>query len=162
DRRVVEMQTVLNGVRAGAVATRKFYQDEVQKQLSPEQRAAAQTEIDGFIGEVEGSSSASDQLRRDLDDAKGSVRVDDAEMLAAQQLRGQYDGVLKRLHDLDVRVRAQLSSSDRSKAEQIESILDRAHAVDQKVTAFNGRIDKMLDERLKDLQSELGDEKLKV
>jgi hypothetical protein len=83
-------------------------------------------------------------------------------MQQAQALRSQYDDVLRRLHDLDVRVRAKLSSSDRSKAEQIESILDRAHAVEQKVTAFNTRIDAMLDDELRDLRTELGDEKLKV
>jgi tetratricopeptide (TPR) repeat protein len=162
DRRLVELQTELNGVRASAVATRKFYQDEVKNRLNPDQRVAGQAEIDGFVGEVEGSSGTTDQLRREVEDAKGGIGVDDSDMLQAQQLRAQYDVVLKKLHDLDVRVRARLSSQDRSKAEQIESILDRAHAVDQKVAGFNGRIDKMLDERLKDLQTEVGDEKLKV
>src|SRR5262249_34253928 len=74
----------------------------------------------------------------------------------------QYDGVLRRLHDLDVRVRARLSAGDRSKAEQIESILDRARGVETKVTRFNGRIDQMVDAQLKELMTEVGDEKLKV
>lgn len=162
DKHVVELQTVLNGVRASAVATRKFYQDEVQKRLPADQQQAARQELDGFVGEVEGEGQAVDQIRKDIDDAKMSVGVDDGDMLQAQALRKQYDDVLRRLHDLDVRVRAQLSSSDRGKAEQIDSILDRARAVDQKVAAFNGRIDRMLDQRLKELQDEVNDEKLKV
>src|SRR5439155_21436615 len=111
-----------------AVATRKFYQDQVQKTLPNDQRAAAQQELDKFMTEVEAESADSDRMRKDIDDAKMSVGVDDADMQQAQALRAQYDEVLKRLHDLDVRVRAKLSSQDRSKAEQIESILDRARA----------------------------------
>jgi hypothetical protein len=61
-----------------------------------------------------------------------------------------------------VRVRSQLSAGDRAKAEQIESILDRARGVETKVAAFNGRIDQMLDVRLKDLMAEVSDEKLKI
>ena len=162
DKRVVELETVLNGVRASAVATRKFYQDDVQKRLPVAQQQAAEQELDGFVGQIEGEGGAVDQLRKDIDDAKSSVGVDDSDMQQAQLLRKQYDGVLRRLHDLDVRVRSQLSSSDRSKAEQIDSILDRARAVEQKVARFNGRIDQMLDGRLKELQDEVNEEKIKV
>jgi tetratricopeptide (TPR) repeat protein len=162
DKRVVELMTQLNGLRASAVATRKFYHDQVQKTLPPEQQQRAQAEVDGMLSEIEGESDSGDRLRKDLDDAKLSVGVDDADMQAAQQLRQQYDGVLRRLHDLDVRVRARLSAGDRSKAEQIESILDRARGVEAKVTRFNGRIDQMVDAQLKELMTEVGDEKLKV
>ena len=162
DKRVVELMTELNGIRASAVATKKFYQDQVQKTLPDEQQQRAGQEVDGMLSEVQAESDAGDQLRRDLDDAKMSVGVDDGDMQQAQQLRQQYDDVLKRLHDLDVRVRARLSSQDRSKAEQIESIFDRARGVEQKVAAFNGRIDQLLDGRLKDLKTEVDDEKLKV
>ena len=87
-------------------------------------------------------------MRKELEDAKQSVGIDDADMQQAQALRKQYDDVLRRLHDLDVRVRSQLNASDRAKAEQVESILDRARAVEGKVNTFNGRIDQMLDVRL--------------
>lgn len=162
DKRVVELETQLNGVRASAVATRKFYQDQVAKTLPAAQQAEAQQELDNFVAEVDGEGGAGDQIRKDIDDAKMSVGVDDSDMQQAQVLRKQYDDVLRRLHDLDVRVRAQLSGSDRSRVEQIDSILDRARAVDNKVAAFNGRIDQMLDERLKDLLTEVNDEKLKI
>ncbi len=162
DKRVVELQTELNGMRAAAVATRKFYQDEVAKTLPAEQQGNAQAEIDTALAEIEGEGDASDRVRKDLDDAKMSVGVDDADMQLAQELRKKYDDVLRRLHDLDVRVRSQLTPADRAKAEQIESILDRAHGVENKVGAFNGRIDQMLDVRLKDLMTEVDDEKLKV
>jgi tetratricopeptide (TPR) repeat protein len=162
DKRVVELQTELNGMRASAVATRKFYEDEVGKTLPAPQQGAARAEIDGALAEIEGESDASDRVRKDLDDAKMSVGVDDADMQLAQELRKKYDDVLRRLHDLDVRVRSQLSASDRAKAEQIESILDRARGVEGKVGRFNGRIDEMLDVRLKDLMAEVSDEKLKI
>jgi hypothetical protein len=162
DRRVVELQTQLNGTRASAVATRKFYEDQVQATLPVEQRANAKAEIDGFIGDVESQGDESDRLRKELDDAKSSVGVDDADMQQASALRGQYDDILRRLHDLDVRVRQKLSQGDREKAEQIESILDRARAVQTKVNALNGRIDRMLDDQLKEIEASVDDEKLKV
>jgi tetratricopeptide (TPR) repeat protein len=162
DKQVVELQTQIFGAHASAVATRKFYQDEVRKSLRADQQQAAQQEVDGMLNEIESQSTLADQLRRELDDSRMSVGVDDADMQLAQELHRQYDGVLKRLHDLDVRMRSQLSTSDRSKAEQIESILDRAHNVEQRVVRFNRRIDDMLDVRLKDIQAEVNDEKLKV
>jgi tetratricopeptide (TPR) repeat protein len=162
DKRVVELQTEVNGLRASAVATRKFYQDEVQKTLPLDQQGRAQTELDGAITEVETEGDTAERMRKELDDAKMSVGVDDADMQQAQVLRTKYDDVLRRLHDLDVRVRSQLNASDRAKAEQVESILDRARAVEGKVNAFNGRIDQMLDVRLKDLLTEVSDEKLKI
>ena len=162
DKRVVELQTVLNGMRASAVATRKFYQDEVSKTLPAEQQSRAQAELDGALGEIEGEIDTSDRMRKELDDARMSVGVDDADMQLAQELRKKYDDVLRRLHDLSVRVRTQLGPNDRARAEQIESILDRAHNVEKKVAAFNGRIDQMLDVRLKDLMTEVSDEKLKI
>jgi archaellum component FlaC len=83
-------------------------------------------------------------------------------MQLAAELRKQYDDVLRRLHDIDVRVRSRLSAGDRSRAEQIESILDRARGVETKIASFNGRIDGMLDSRLKEIQTEVGDERLKI
>lgn len=162
DKRISELATELNGMHASVVATRKFYQDAVQNTLPPEQQARAQAELDGAVDEIDRESADSDRVRKDLDDARLSIGVDDADMEAARELRVKYDDVLRRLHDLDVRVRSQLSAGDRAKAEQVESILDRARAVDAKVAAYSGRIDQMVDARLKDLMSEVGDEKLKI
>ncbi|MDB4967916.1 MAG: hypothetical protein JWN44_3605 [Myxococcales bacterium] len=162
DKRVVELLTELNGMRASAVATRKFYQDDVRKSLPGEQQQRAQQEVDAMMNEIDTEIEGTDRLRKDVDDAKMSVGVDDADMQAAQELRKQYDEVLRRLHDLDVRVRSRLSTGDRSKAEQIESILDRARSVETKIGSFNGRIDAMLDTQLKVIQTEVSDEKLKI
>jgi TolA-binding protein/predicted nuclease with TOPRIM domain len=162
DKRIAELWTELNGLHASAVATRKFYEDAVKKTLPAEQQSRAQVELDGAVGEIDAENDQIDRVRKDLDDARMSVGIDDADMQAAHELRKQYDDVLRRLHDLDVRVRSQLSAGDRAKAEQVESILDRARGVENKVAAYNGRIDQMLDVRLKDLMTEVSDEKLKV
>lgn len=162
DRQVVELETQLNGARAGAVATRKFYDDEVKKTLPGAQQAAAQVELDTFIGELDGEGQAGDRLRKELDDAKMTAGLDDSDVQQAAALRVEYDDILRRLHDLDVRVQSRLSAGDRSKAEQIESILDRARAVEGRLATFNGRVDRMLDDQLKEIQAEVADEKLKV
>src|SRR6185436_4878621 len=95
DKRVVELVTELNGMRAGAVATRKFYQDEVKKTLPGDQQQRAQEEVDGMMGDIDGEIDAADRLRKDLEDAKMSVGVDDADMQLAGELRKQYDDVLR-------------------------------------------------------------------
>jgi tetratricopeptide (TPR) repeat protein len=162
DKICSEAQTVLNGEHAESVATQKFYRDQVEDTLRIDQRNAAREEIDGWMTQLESWQKELDGLRKELDDAGQSVGVDDADMQAAQQLKAQYDDVLKRLHAVGVEVRSRLGSGERTKAEQIESILDRARGVEQGVAAFNGKIDAMLDARLKDIRATLDDEKAHV
>src|SRR5262249_31444815 len=83
---------------------------------------------------------------------------DDAEMQAAAQLKGQLDDLLKRQHALGLQVRSRLPGDQRVKAEQIESILERTHGVQQKLNGFNQPIDSILDARLHAYQSQLVDE----
>jgi tetratricopeptide (TPR) repeat protein len=162
DKRASEVQTELHGIRASTVALRKFYEDEVERNLAVEKRPAARQELADFLAQVDGWQKDLDSLRKDIDDASQAVGVDDAQMQAAAQLKAQYDDVLQRQHALGVEVRARLSAGERTKAEQIESILDRARGVEQKLGAFNLRIDNILDVRLKDIESALVDEKAHV
>jgi tetratricopeptide (TPR) repeat protein len=103
-----------------------------------------------------------EELRRELEESAMSVGVDDSDMQVRAQLKAQYDDLLKRQHELSSSVRSRLSQSERVKAEQIESILERARGVDTKITSFNARIDEILDARLKDIMSALTDEKAHV
>src|SRR5581483_9097520 len=122
----------------------------------------SKAELDGEATEAESMNAGIDNLRKELEESAITVGVDDSDMQARQQLRAQYDDVLKRQHAVGVEVRARLGGGDRTKAEQIESILERSRAVDQKVTNFNGRIDEILNDRLKDINSALTDEKAHV
>jgi hypothetical protein len=63
---------------------------------------------------------------------------------------------------MGLEVRSRLPGDARVKAEQIESILERTHAVQSKLGNFNGHIDSILDARLKEYQSQLVDEKAHV
>src|SRR5262249_16817047 len=78
---------------------------------------------------------------------------------AAQQLKVSYEQLIRKQHTLAAEIRSRLGGSERAKVEQIDSIEERARAVDSKLAAFNARIDQMLDAKLKDLQATLADEK---
>jgi tetratricopeptide (TPR) repeat protein len=119
-------------------------------------------DLDGCTAEMQQMQADMDVLKRDIFEAASSIGVDDAEMRAAAQLKAQYDDVLKRQHAVVFEVRARLGAGDRTKAEQIESILERARGVEQKIDAFNAHIESILDVRLKDIQSALTDEKAHV
>ncbi len=122
----------------------------------------AKVELAAVGLEIERLRAVVDTIRKDILDAASSVGVDDADMLAAAKVRADYGELLKRQHDLVVDVQQRLGPDDRSKSEQLQSILDRAGAVDQKIASFNAKIDEILDAKLKDVQSALLEEKAKV
>jgi TolA-binding protein/predicted nucleic acid-binding Zn-ribbon protein len=159
DKSAVEAQTVLLGVRAQLVATRKFFVDEVERRLPVAQQKAARAELESFLSQVERWQVDLEAVRKELDDATTLLGLDGADLQLAAQLKVQYNDVLRRLREIGVRVRARLSESDRRKAEQIESILERARTTEQQIVSFDARIDGILDARLKDLQVTLEEEK---
>jgi chromosome segregation ATPase len=120
------------------------------------------SEIEGASADIEALRLGLDGVRHDILEAATNIGVDDADMQQANALRGQYEDVLKRHHALGVQVKSRLGGNERTKADQIESILERARGVEGKITAFNGRVDGMLDTRLKDITSALADEKAHV
>ena len=120
------------------------------------------SELDALGAEVAALQVGIEDVRKDILDHAASVGVGDSDMQAAEQVKAQYEDLLKRQHALAVEVRARMSQGDRNKAEQIESILDRVRAVDTKIVTFNAKIDEILDVRLKDLQASLADEKKNV
>jgi len=127
-----------------------------------EKPGEAKNELVAVGLEIERLRGIVDNLRKDILEAASSVGVDDADMLAAAKVRTDYAELLKRQHDLVVDVQQRLNGEDRSKAEQLQSILDRAGAVDQKIAAFNAKIDEILDAKLKDVQGAVLEEKAKV
>jgi TolA-binding protein len=126
------------------------------------QGQSARGELETCTQEVDAAQMAIYTIRKDVEDTSAQVGVDDAEMQEAQALKLQYDELLKRQHALGMQVRSRLSSSDRVRAEQIESILERSRGVQTKIAGFNAHIDSILDVRLKDYQSQLVDEKAHV
>ncbi len=160
DKEATESQAELASTRLGAQAVVKLYHDELEKKLPDAQRLLAQKELDDWMAQIDEWQKQLEDLRRDLQD--NAVLIDDTDAREAAQAKAQYDDLLKRLHAVSLEVRSRLQPTERTKAEQIESILERSRGVDQKIAAFNARIDDILDLRLKDIQSELADEKAHV
>jgi chromosome segregation ATPase len=126
------------------------------------QGQTALNELEACTGEVDALQTTIYGVRKDLEDAAAQVGVDDAEMQAAKQVKAQLDEVLRKQHAVGLEVRSRLGAGERVRAEQLESILERARGVDQKINGFNQHIDSILDVRLKEFQSQLVDEKAHV
>jgi tetratricopeptide (TPR) repeat protein len=129
------------------------------KQVVLDKPHDAQGELEGATGDVMNLQAAIEGVRKDILDAATSIGVGDADMQAGQAIKAQYEELLRKQHQTSMEVLSRLGPNERAHAEQITSILERARAVDNKITAFNARIDELLDAKLKDIMSTLSDEK---
>ena len=162
DKQAVEVQVALLGVRAQLVATNKFYRDTVQATLPPDQQRDAIEELDRRMAELDTEQAGIDAVRKDLEDAAQSVGVDDADMRAGEDAKAQYADLLRRQGLLLGRISGRMSGTDRSKAEQIQSVLARAAGVEDKLAVYNGRIDALADEKLVPIRTAIDEEKGRV
>jgi TolA-binding protein len=155
--RVAELQKRVNDNQAKLDAAK--VRVEKAKQLVLEKPAESQAELEGATGDVLALQAAVDGVRKDILDAATSIGVGDADMQAAQQVKAQYEELLRKQHEASMAVLSKLGPSERAHAEQINSILDRARSVDGKIASFNQRIDELVDAKLKDILSTVTEEK---
>jgi TolA-binding protein len=132
------------------------------KALAIEKPYESKAELDATTIELYAVTAAIEDVRKDILDHASNVGVGDSDAQAADQVRAQYEDVLKRQHELGVDVKSRLGGTERAKADQVDSILERVHGVDQKILAFNSKIDEILDARLKDVSTALNEEKQHV
>ncbi len=162
DKRSSEIQVQILGVHAQVVATQKFYHDQIEQTLPPDQQAAARQELDQWVAEMDAEQAALDAIRKEIDEATQSVGVDDGDMRAADALKARYTELVARQHTLGQSVRSRLGPSERAKAEQIESVLDRVHNVETHLGQYNHRIDGLVEEKLGPIRAAIAEEKGKV
>src|SRR5262249_46351261 len=123
---------------------------------------AAKNEIDGTSYDLALVDMMLSDVRKEVLDGATSIGVGDAEMQQHEQVKAQYEDLLKRQHGVGVEVRSRLGGGGHAKVEQIDSILDRVRAIDGKIADFNKRIDDILDVRLKDFTSQIAEEKARM
>jgi TolA-binding protein len=162
DKRGSEIQVVIHGVRAQVVATNQFYRNQVAKTLPVQQQQLAQAELDQYVAELEGEQAALDALRREIQETQQNVGADDSDMKAAEELKVKYNDVVSRQHALVQRVSSRLSGGDKSKLDQIENILQRGRALEEKLVAYNRRIDALVEEKLGPIRATIDEEKNRV
>ncbi|MSP61205.1 MAG: tetratricopeptide repeat protein [Myxococcales bacterium] len=160
DRRASEINVLLASLEAQVVAIEKFYRDTRKDQkIDPQQ---FQSELAQVQATRNGLRKEYELLRRDLDDAVQSVGIDDAQMQQEEALKKQLADGMAREHALGAAVRQRMTGPERQKVDQIASVLDRAHAADTLLVGFNGRIDALVDEKLKDIRVGIAEEKAHV
>jgi tetratricopeptide (TPR) repeat protein len=158
--RVKELDGVLSGIKGKYEAAKKRV--DAMKSAMIEKPSGQKAEVEGCDVDVDNLRASLESVRQGILDAATSIGVDDADAQAAARLRAQYEEVLKRQHAAFVEVKSRLGGGERAKADQIDSIQERARGVEGKVQTFNSRVDEILDNKLKDITSALADEKAKV
>jgi tetratricopeptide (TPR) repeat protein len=160
DQRASEVNVLLHQLEAELVAIQKYFKDTQKEQkIDPSQ---FQREADQVAGVQTQLRKEYEQLRRDLDEAVQSVGIDDAQMQQEEALKKRLADVIERERQVGASVRARLSGPERTKADQIESIIDRAKSAEKTLAGFNGRIDALVEERLKDIKVAIAEEKAHV
>ena len=162
DKQASEVQVALLGVRAQLVATNKFYRDTVQATLPPAQQREALAELERHVAELDAEQAGIDAVRKDLEDSAQSVGVDDADMRAGEEAKQKYAELLHRQNELLVKISSRMSPGDRSQAEQNQAVLSRADGIDEKLRAYNSKIDVLVDEKLAPIRSTIDEEKGRV
>ena len=88
--------------------------------------------------------------------------IDDSDMKFAEELKGKYDDVLARQHALVQQLVSRLGGNERAKADQIEGVLQRSHAIDEKIGTYNHKIDGLLDEKIGPIRATIAEEKTRI
>ena len=162
DKGAVEIGAIIQTYSAVRVGTESYYHNQIKSgaiKPTPQERADAERYLNDYKGEEEGLRAKYEQLRGDIADAMGSVGSYDVDMQRSDDLRKQLTEIVDKEHELGTSIRARLGGEARTKADQIASILDRAHGSDRELGTFNGKIEDAVEDRLKDIRSGLADEK---
>jgi tetratricopeptide (TPR) repeat protein len=160
DKRASELNVLIHSFHAERVAIELYYKTTTKGQkvdTSQFEKEAAQ--VQAMEDDLQ---KQYDQLRRDIDEAAQSVGVDDAQMQLEAQLRKQLGEIQQQERSVGASVRLRLSGEDRTKVDQIESILSRAQAAEGSLASFNAKIDEQVEARLVDIKTSIAEEKANV
>ena len=83
-------------------------------------------------------------------------------MKATEGLKARYDEALSRQRALVQRMSERLGASERAQVDQIEASLDRVHAVEERLLAYNRRVDGLAEEQLVPIRAAINEEKARV
>ncbi|HEX2569967.1 MAG TPA: tetratricopeptide repeat protein [Polyangia bacterium] len=131
-------------------------------QPSPAEQERAANELAAAKAEEERLRQEYEHLRQDIADVLAGVGAYDVDTQQQTQLRNQLASLIEQEHDLGNAIRGRLSGPSRARADQIASILDRARAAERQIERFGGKIDAMVEDRLKEYRSSVAEEQTHV
>ena len=147
-------------MRASAVATRKFYGTKCGRPCRASSRRARSRRSNGRSPRSKARSKPSDRMRKDVDDAKMSVGVDDNDMQAgescAPSTRTCSSGSTSWASKCG---RAWAAPARQGRADRVDP-RPRARRGDTRSASTTGASTRCSSSRLKDLMTEVSDEKL--
>jgi tetratricopeptide (TPR) repeat protein len=159
-QRAKELWVQIESLSAQLVAMERFYADTRQQQkIAP---SVFESQINEMRQLIEELRKEHDRVRTDILSAHENVGIDDAVALEEGRLRDEVKTLVAQEQQLAVRVLGRLAPAPRQKVEQIQSVLRRVEGVEERLAAYNKRIEQSVDQRLVDTRQVLTEEKINV
>jgi TolA-binding protein len=157
EKQAAILETQIGSLKAELVAIEKYYADTHDKQkLDKKTYDQDVAEIQQAINDLQAEL---DSIHKETQQATDEAGVGDELAVEDANLRKEIDGISKQKHDVYLKVEAHMSGGDKTKAEQIGTLLARLDAVDAIVTHANTKIDQILDAQLADVKSSITEER---
>ncbi len=157
EKQAAELETYIGSLQAELVAIEKYYADTHDKQKLD--KAVYEQDVAEIKKAIEDLHTELDSIHKDLAQAMDEAGIGDDLAVEQNDLRKQLQAAMKAERDYNRKVIAHMSGNDATKAEQIESMMQRLDAVDGIVSAADTKIDKILDVMLGDVKTSIDEER---
>ncbi|HEX5660060.1 MAG TPA: tetratricopeptide repeat protein [Polyangiales bacterium] len=144
---ISELDVELLGMEARIVATERFLADTQDARMNPQGVLAMQTELTGQRGAVGDYQTQIKELKFQLEAARLQVGVGDARYQHDDEVRGRYNALIDREH--------QLAGANNP---QYDGLMRRIATVDSSVAARDQQIDAVVAERVAGMRQVLASE----
>ncbi len=157
DRKVSELNVLVEGLRAELVAMEKYFADTNAGKKAEEEAFRRQAnEVHALIEDVQKVMAA---IRQDVSDIKLAVGIGDSQSRHEDERKRRYAEILTREHALIARLAARLGPAEQARVQRAGVLVQRATAVQAIVDDFNIQLDGKIEERLTDIRRLLDEEK---
>lgn len=161
DKRAAEVSTVIDSTKATLVALQKYAADQ-GSEMEAEAFARYQAEIVALEAEIEAMQDELTGIRKDAVMAKDAAGTGDETATKTKALRASLRQALDDEHRYLARIAQRMSGSERTKANQLASLTQKANAITVELDDITDRIDAVVDFALGDVRDELADQKAKL
>ncbi|MCA9668443.1 MAG: tetratricopeptide repeat protein [Myxococcales bacterium] len=157
-KQVSRLGVVLQNMKAQLIASEKYFADTASSSAKG-QRDSFRKEAKAMRALIKTHENELETLQRQLADARDAAGVGGPEEVAERDLKRKYNGIVQREHAALAGMRSRLSGSDAAEFDQLSGLMQRASTVDATVAAFNGRLEREVDQKLVKIKTVISQEK---
>ena len=159
DKKAQEVEVLIFSVEAELVAVQKYYHDAQDRKIPPEQYEASVKELGQLVAGLRTELAA---IRAETSLAMDEAGISDDLAREEAGMRKQLDQAVRAEHEAMQRIVGRMGGGDRTKADQIGSLLGRGAAIDATVDRTNLKIDRILDQQLAEIKVAVVEERTRL